>query len=151
MAKIYCNVAENGIEYRYEETDCPIFVKKIQWRSHQNPKVIEYLGVLNDDKVRQSLKAGIYQKESDHFFHRALVKHGHGVRCGFYPLPLIFATKELRELVAKERGIEPPNENWVTAKQKEIIQYYELEKKTFGAKLAEFLGISFLVTFDPVK
>ena len=142
MSKIYCTVAENGIEYRYEETDSPIFVKKISWLAHKKPKVIEYLGVENSPEVRKCLEESIFKgKVNDAFFYRALVKHGHGTRCGFYPLPLIFATERERNKVAADRGVRPPSEAWVMAKRQEVMNYYGLnEKSSILKRLFEFFG-----------
>lgn len=141
MTKIYCSVAESGIEYRYEETDTPIFVKKITWLAHQKPKMIEYLGVEKNIQVQEDLKSFLSGESTSHFFHRALVRHGHGIHCGYYPLPLIFASKEAREAAAFGRGIRPPSENWVMAKRKEVMDYYGLnEKKPMLKRLFEFFG-----------
>jgi hypothetical protein len=81
----------------------------------------------------EDIKAGLLGTETS-AFHHALVRRqgradGFFTGYAYYPLPLIFATPEERELAANVINQRPPAERWARRRREEIEKHFNLPVK----------------------
>lgn len=129
MNKFYCTLGNNGVEYRHQESEELVFTKTITWAGHGKVKAIDYCALENTEEFRKILLDGIYKKVDHPTWKRALVRHGYGIQCGYYPVPLLFATEAERRETAERRGTKPPSESWVHFKREQLIAHYNLSAR----------------------
>jgi hypothetical protein len=84
-------------------------------------KVVRYRDGLLDHTVRRALIDVIVEGKESPIFDRALVRRGRDGEFYYYPLPLIFASKEERELAAKAMNRRPPSERWALRRRRQVL------------------------------
>lgn len=135
MSEFILVKGNNGVDYVHYNDPQPIYTKHIHWLGHGKVGRVEYRGLPATPENIFALQQGHDKKtEKGHWYH-ALVRHGLPGKCGYYPVPLLFATESERKRIAAERGIAPPNESWVAFKREEILSYYGLQSATLWERL----------------
>lgn len=84
---------------------------------------ITYSDLLTSEEDCQELleciRTGQY---TDRWFY-SLVRFGPETGFNYYPVPLLFGTREERLQSAGERGVLPPSERWVRRKRDTVLNY----------------------------
>src|SRR5690606_14238255 len=117
-----------GGDYAHETGSVPVFIKYTLSDELTATKTTIYKGLEYSKENVEFIREGI-DGEKNHIFSVALVRHGHPGNCGYYPLALLFATKEKRRDGASNPNRTPPSQEWVAGKRKQVEDYYGLRSK----------------------
>lgn len=88
----------------------------------------EYVDMGENASDLKAVRDGILGRETSEFYH-ALVRRGKPGDYHYYPVPLIFASPEERELAARETNRRPPQERWVRRRRNEILALLDLPEQ----------------------
>lgn len=88
-------------------------------------ETIAYRDLTHSVELMEQLKCGVVGTETD-IFYKALVRRGRSGDFHYYPLPLIYASKEERSIAACELGRRPPPERWVARRRRFVNEVLKL-------------------------
>lgn len=94
---------------------------------------IYYVNVEDDRRYFEDVKAGLMGVETNAFHHAVIRREarvdGMFTNYVYYPLPLIFASTEERQMAAEALNQKPPPERWARRRRTELSKHFNYEKE----------------------